>query len=209
MIDASGNMGVGIAPNYKLHVNGSVYGDHYYGNAITLYTRGSGTYNRAWISAKDDAGDFIIEAPLTTDSASGTRAPITLTWRGGFPSKGGLKITGESTAQLGSYEIWHKGNLNMGLTTITKTIQPTTSWSDTGIISSDIGDGVFVLYLDPNHSNGNDGWVPYYAGLFVNYTGTNGSSTEEIILQAASHASYKRLFLRFINTANTLGYRKL
>lgn len=96
------------------------------------------------------------------------------------------------------------------LTTITKTIQPTTSWSDTGIISSNIGgDGVFILYLVPNHSNGNDGWLPTYAGLFVNYTGTNGNETEEIILQAASHASYKRLFLRFINTANTIGHRKL
>lgn len=114
-ISTTNNIGIGTPnPAYKLDVNGSVYGNHYYGNTITLYTRGSGTYTRAWISAKDDAGDFIIEAPLTTDSASGTRAPITLTWRGGFPSKGGLKITGYSEAVLGGNKIWHAGNDGSG-----------------------------------------------------------------------------------------------
>ena len=93
----------------------------------------------------------------------------------------------------------------------TKSLAPTTSWTDTGITTNDFadGEGAYMLFLNPNHSNGNDGWVPRYAGIFVNMSGTNGSETEEIILQAASHASYTRLFLRFINTANTLGYRKL
>jgi hypothetical protein len=93
----------------------------------------------------------------------------------------------------------------------TKSLAPTTSWQDTGITTNDLsdGEGAYLIFLNPNHSNGNDGWVPRYAGLFSNMSGTNGSETEEIILQASSHASYKRLFLRFINTPNTLGYRKL
>ena len=93
----------------------------------------------------------------------------------------------------------------------TKSLAPTTSWQDTGITTNDLsdGEGAYLIFLNPNHSNGNDGWVPRYAGLFSNMSGTNGAQTEEIILQASSHASYKRLFLRFINTANTLGYRKL
>lgn len=114
LCNVGNNWGIGtISPTYKLHVAGSVWGDNLYSNDVTLYTRGSGTYTRAWICAKDSAGDFIIEAPLTTDSSSGTRAPITLTWRGGFPNKGGLKITGESTAQLGSYTILHTGNASV------------------------------------------------------------------------------------------------
>lgn len=93
----------------------------------------------------------------------------------------------------------------------TKSLAPTTSWQDTGITTNDLsdGEGAYLIFLNPNHSNGNDGWVPRYAGLFSNMSGTNGYETEEIILQASSHASYKRLFLRFINTPNTLGYRKL
>lgn len=92
-------------------------------------------------------------------------------------------------------------------------LKPTTSWTDTGINSSTTyfpdGEGAYMLFLNPNFANYNDGWNPKYAGYFVQFTGTNGNETEELLLQAASHANYKRLFLRWVNTANTVGYRKL
>lgn len=68
--------------------------------------------------------------------------------------------------------------------TFTKTLAPTTSWTDTGITTANFtdGEGAYLIFLDPNHSNGNDGWVPKYMGYFASMSGTNGAESEEIIL---------------------------
>ena len=110
----------GTTADYHLDVNGGAkfsYALAYsiISNEITFYTRGNGTYDRAWLTAKDSSGQFCLEAPLQTDSSSGTRSPIVLTWRGGYPSKGGLKITGHSEAYLGGNTIIHSGNYNSHL----------------------------------------------------------------------------------------------
>ena len=152
-------------------------------------------------------------------------------------SANGLSI-GYNTLKWKGNTIWHTGNDGSGsgldadlldgnhasafatadcgvwpIRTYNIALSPTTSWTDTGINSSSTyfpdGEGTYMLFLNPNHSNDANGWQPRYAGYFVQYTGTNGSQTEELLLQAASHAAYKRLFLRWINTPNTLGYRKL
>ena len=94
-----------VNPAFPLHVNGAICTNSY----IRMTASGSGTYNVGDISFNTTTG-LQIEAPLKTDSSSGERYPITISWRGGFANKGGLQITGSSSATLGGYKIWHSGN---------------------------------------------------------------------------------------------------
>ena len=71
---------------------------------------GSGTYNQHVLYATN--AEFGIEAALATDSLAGTRLPLVFSWRGGYDTLGGLKITGASSAQLGGNSILHAGNYN-------------------------------------------------------------------------------------------------
>jgi prefoldin subunit 5 len=63
---------------------------------IALFGIGSGTYTQCTIYCAPATNGFTVQSPLLTDSAGGTLSDIVFTWRGGYASKGGLKIGGSS-----------------------------------------------------------------------------------------------------------------
>lgn len=77
-------------------------------SALNLKGAGSGTYNTSWIYSDTTITSW--EAPKTTDAPGGSRVPLVLTWRGGYASEGGLRLTGGSSGELGGNTILHAGN---------------------------------------------------------------------------------------------------
>lgn len=89
--------------------------------------------------------------------------------------------------------------------TFTKTLRPTTSWIRTGIISSDLPTGIYIIYMtglydkDMSWQNNN-----IYAGIVSWYAGnTNSDERFEILLHSSGHAhnGYKI----FLSTMSHLG----
>jgi len=86
---------------------------------------GSGTYNKAaFVCNINDGIGF--EAPMTTDSVSGTKLPITFSWRGGSATMGGFKVIDTGCYEKIGSNNWRKltavtnngtnvGNLNLQL----------------------------------------------------------------------------------------------
>lgn len=92
---------------------------------------------------------------------------------------------------------------------ISKSLTPTTSWTDTGIKTDSAtfpgGKGSYIVQVSVPSSSGTDGWGDLYTGYFSLYTGTNSSTEDEILLHGASHALLKRIYLKTKATANTDG----
>lgn len=80
------------------------------GNIANVTAPGSGTYNQHVLYATNT--EFGIEAALATDSLAGNKLPLVFSWRGGYDTLGGLKITGASSAQLGGNAVLHAANYN-------------------------------------------------------------------------------------------------
>lgn len=78
---------------------------------------GSGTYNRhvQYITETE----YTLEAAFATDSLSGSKLPITFTWRGGYGATGGLQLTGGASGTLGGNTILHAGNYTTYSPTLT------------------------------------------------------------------------------------------
>jgi hypothetical protein len=79
-------------------------------SAISFYGAGSGTYNIGSIYSSTSINSW--EAPLETDSYTAARVPFILTWRGGYAAKGGLKLIGGASAELGGNVVLHSGNIS-------------------------------------------------------------------------------------------------
>ena len=73
---------------------------------ITLTNYGNGTFNKAAIIG--NASGLTLEGLIASDDFSGTKLPVTITWRGGYP-QGGLQLRsgiveiGKSTLQSNTY----------------------------------------------------------------------------------------------------------
>lgn len=96
---------------------------------------------------------------------------------------------------------------DMPVTTITKSLTVTTSWQNTGIVSSNLPTGTYAVQIS-GISNGNCGlWGDIFSGVMSWHDGgTNGGDADEIMLHSAGHArNGGHLFLRIQRTANTDG----
>jgi hypothetical protein len=114
-------------------------------------------------------------------------------------------LTVGGTVIAASFEI--SGNPGVDLiTTITRSITLTQDWQDTGIKSTDLPTGTYIVQLYANDvsvggSNNNE----YYSGTMSWYSGQTGSSvelpTDEIVLHRAGASSDAGLYLRTFRTA--------
>lgn len=91
--------------------------------------------------------------------------------------------------------------LSNNLTTITKSLNVTQAWMDTGITSTDLpANGTYIVQVQVS-ANDNTGamWYCYNSGVMSWYRdGTNDTDTDEIILHRSGHAYGKTIYLRTV-----------
>lgn len=91
--------------------------------------------------------------------------------------------------------------LSNNLTTITKSLNVTQAWMDTGITSTNLpANGTYIVQVQVS-ANDSTGvmWYCYNSGVMSWYRdGTNDTDTDEIILHRSGHAYGKTIYLRTV-----------
>lgn len=91
--------------------------------------------------------------------------------------------------------------LSNNLTTITKSLNVTQAWMDTGITSTNLpANGTYIVQVQVNANNGTGNMYHCYnSGVMSWYRdGTNDTDTDEIILHRSGHAYGKTIYLRTV-----------
>lgn len=91
--------------------------------------------------------------------------------------------------------------LSNNLTTITKSLNVTQAWMDTGITSTNLpANGTYIVQVQVSANNGTGNmWHCYNSGVMSWYRdGTNDTDTDEIILHRSGHAYGKTIYLRTV-----------
>lgn len=91
------------------------------------------------------------------------------------------------------------------ITTITKSLNVTTSWMDTGITGSNLATGTYAVQMHINDGTNTGHYNEYYSGIVSWFAdGTNSTDADEILLHKAGHAPNGRhVYLRTIRTGNS------
>lgn len=91
--------------------------------------------------------------------------------------------------------------LSNNLTTITKSLNVTQAWMDTGITSTNLpANGTYIVQVQVSANDGTGSmWYCYNSGVMSWYRdGTNDTDTDEIILHRSGHAYRKTIYLRTV-----------
>lgn len=91
--------------------------------------------------------------------------------------------------------------LSNNLTTITKSLNVTQAWMDTGITSTNLpANGTYIVQVQVSANNGTGAmWYCYNSGVMSWYrNSTNDTDTDEIILHRSGHAYGKTIYLRTV-----------
>lgn len=91
--------------------------------------------------------------------------------------------------------------LSNNLTTITKSLNVTQAWMDTGITSTNLpANGTYIVQVQVSANNGTGNmWHCYNSGVMSWYRdNTNDTDTDEIILHRSGHAYGKTIYLRTV-----------
>lgn len=91
--------------------------------------------------------------------------------------------------------------LSNNLTTITKSLNVTQAWMDTGITSTNLpANGTYIVQVQVSANDGTGNmWYCYNSGVMSWYRdGTNDTDTDEIILHRSGHAYGKTIYLRTV-----------
>ena len=101
--------------------------------------------------------------------------------------------------------------LSANLTTITKSLTVTADWMDTGISGTDLTTGTYIVQLSVSANNSTDALYDcFWSGVLTwfsgkNYTTTNDTEADEILLHRSGHAYHNTIYLRTIMTTSTDG----
>lgn len=160
-----------------------------------------------------------LDAKLDVTTAGTTyvaKAGDTMTGTLNLPSNGlvvgttELVVSGGNVSTSGT--ITHNGLVPSAgteidqVTQFTKSITLTTNWQDTGIKSTDLATGTYIIQLYANDAgSGGTNNNEYYSGTMSWYSGTTDSSnpmpTDEIVLHRAGGSGDGQLYLRTYRTA--------
>ena len=91
--------------------------------------------------------------------------------------------------------------LSNNLTTITKSLNVTQAWMDTGITSTNLpANGTYIVQVQVSANDGTGNmWHCYNSGIMSWYRdGTNDTDTDEIILHRSGHVYGKTIYLRTV-----------
>ena len=91
------------------------------------------------------------------------------------------------------------------ITTITKSLNVTTSWMDTGITGTNLATGTYAVQMLINDGTNAGQYNEHYSGIMSWFADTtNSTDADEILLHKAGHASNGRhVYLRTIRTASS------
>ena len=101
--------------------------------------------------------------------------------------------------------------LSANLTTITKSLTVTADWMDTGIKHTDLTTGTYIVQLSVSANNSTDALYDcFWSGVLTwfsgkNYTTTNDTEADEILLHRSGHGYHNTIYLRTIMTTSTDG----
>ena len=119
----------------------------------------------------------------------------------------------------GNYTPWAKvyttqnkptaADVGLPLTTISKTLTIGTSWTNTGIVKSNLQSGSYMVQIYNNGRSDTELWDERWTGVMSWYDGgTNSNEVDEISLHCAGHANNGRhLYLRTVRTPSGGGLR--
>lgn len=91
--------------------------------------------------------------------------------------------------------------LSNNLTTITKSLNVTQAWMDTGITSTNLpANGTYIVQVRVNANDGTGNMYNCYSSGVMSWYrgGTNDTETDEIILHRSGHAYGKTIYLRTV-----------
>lgn len=91
--------------------------------------------------------------------------------------------------------------LSNNLTTITKSLNVTQAWMDTGITSTNLpANGTYIVQIQVNANDGTGNMYSCYSSGVMSWyrDGTNDTETDEIILHRSGHAYGKTIYLRTV-----------
>jgi hypothetical protein len=156
-------------------------------------------FNNVWVNST--AGSLsnrvdISSLGSTIASITATTSSVSTQWNGALTVVGAVSHTGLVSTD----------GTNVDQTkTITKSITMTTDWQDTGIKSTDLATGTYVVQLIANDTgSGGTNNNEYYSGTMSWYSGTTNSAlempTDEIVLHRAGGSGDGALYLRTYRT---------
>jgi len=197
-IDSSGNVGIGTSsPSYALDVSSADSGIRL-GSDVAGYrvfresTGGDGGVLKFFGSQSGYTGYIFsgVDGERMRIDASGNVGIGTSSPTAKLDVNGNIRHTGLApTSGFNIDQIW----------TVTKSLQVTTDWIDTGIDSSHItaaGSYMIQMYVDNYDTSGQE-FQEYYTGVMSWRGSTNSNATDEIILHSAGHAPNNgRTYLR-------------
>ena len=130
-------------------------------------------------------------------------------------SGGYLQLKDDGTLSYSNNVIYHAGNkptpedVGLPLTTISKTLTIGTSWTNTGIVKSNLQSGSYMVQIYNNGRSDTELWDERWTGVMSWYDGgTNSNEVDEISLHCAGHANNGRhLYLRTVRTPSGGGLR--
>lgn len=157
-------------------------------------------FNNTWINSTPGSLSNkidIISVGSTIASITATASSVSTQWNGSFNVTNTLTHAGLVTTD---------GTNIDQIKTITKSITLTTDWQDTGIKSTDLATGTYMVQLFANDTgSGGTNNNEYYSGTLSWYSGDTNSAmelpTDEITLHRAGGSGDGALYLRTYRTA--------
>lgn len=173
---------------------------------ISIWSYGTGIYNQVLSISAYNTGSTLANPGSAVNSLymhGVIRATSTITGSG-FVKSGSSDsyvLLGGGGHKTVSDFMLKTDELSNNLTTITKSLNVTQAWMDTGITSTNIpANGTYIVQVqvNANDSTGNM-WSCYSSGVMSWFKdGTNDTDADEIILHRSGHAYEKTIYLRTV-----------
>lgn len=173
---------------------------------ISIWSYGTGINNQVLSISAYNTGSTLANPGSAVNSlymCGIIRATSTITGSG-FVKNGSSDsyvLLGGGGHKLVSDFMLKTDELSNNLTTITKSLNVTQAWMDTGITSTNLpANGTYIVQVqvNTNDSTGNM-YSCYSSGVMSWYKdGTNDTETDEIILHRSGHAYGKTIYLRTV-----------
>lgn len=173
---------------------------------ISIWSYGTGIYNQVLSISAYNIGSTLANPGSAVNSLymhGIIRATSTITGSG-FVKSGSSDsyvLLGGGGHKLVSDFMLKTDELSNNLTTITKSLNVTQAWMDTGITSTNLpANGTYIVQVRVNANDGTGNMYNCYSSGVMSWyrDGTNDTETDEIILHRSGHAYGKTIYLRTV-----------